>query len=292
MTYSLVAFDAAAGEIGVAVQSHWFSVGSVVPHARPGVGAVATQSVPEPSHGPRILDLLADGAAPDEALDEVLRGDAAGDFRQTAVVDVHGRVAVHTGSGCMPDAGHHAGRGWSAQANMMSSAEVWPAMAEAFAAARGERLPERLLGALDAAEAAGGDVRGRQSAALLVVPASGDPWTRVTELRVEDSDEPLAELRRLLVLDRAYSAAGRADELMAEGDEEGARRLYDEAASLAPGKAELQFWAALFQAVGPEPEAGLEGVRRAIAGQPGLGELLARLTDDIAPGVGAVRDRL
>jgi uncharacterized Ntn-hydrolase superfamily protein len=292
MTYSLVAFDAAAGELGVAVQSHWFSVGSVVPHARPGVGAVATQSVPDPSHGPRVLDLLAAGAAPGEALDEVLRGDAAAGFRQTAVVDVHGRVAVHTGAGCMPDAGHHVGRGWSAQANMMSSADVWPAMAAAFTAAADEPLPERLLGALDAAEAAGGDVRGRQSAALLVVPASGDPWSRVTELRVEDSEEPLAELRRLLVLDRAYSAAGRADELMAEGDEDSARRLYDEAASLAPGKAELRFWAALFKAVGPEPERGLEGVRQAIADQPGLGDLLARLTDDIAPGVGAVRERL
>ena len=292
MTYSLVAFDAESGQLGVAVQSHWFGVGSVVPHARPGVGAVATQSVPDPAHGPRILDLLAGGATPDQALDEVLRGDAAADFRQTAVVDVHGRAAVHTGPGCMADAGHHLGDGWSAQANMMSSAEVWPAMAEAFTAAAGRPLPERLLDALDAAEAAGGDVRGRQSAAMLVVPAAGDAWGRLVDLRGEDSDDPLGELRRLLVLNRAYSAAGRADELMAEGREEDARQLYEDAAALAPGKAELQFWAALFEAVQGDRDAGLERVRGVIAGDPGLGELLARLTDDIAPGIEELRRAL
>ena len=180
MTYSLVARDPATGELGVAVQSHWFSVGSIVPHVQLGVGAVAIQSVPVPDHGERILEALADGAAPDTALAAVLDGDEAAAFRQTAVVDASGRVAAHTGPGCMADAGHRTGEGWSAQANIMAGPEVWPAMAEAFAAATGE-LPERMLAAHDAAQAAGGEVRGQQSAALGVLGEEG-----AVDLRLED----------------------------------------------------------------------------------------------------------
>ena len=293
MTYSLVARDPATNELGVAVQSHWFSVGSVVTHARAGVGAVATQSVPDPTHGPRILDLLASGVTPDEAIATVLEGDDAAHYRQTAAVDVRGRVAVHTGEGCMPDAGHTTGDGWSAQANIMTSAEVWPAMAEAFAAADPSRpLAERLLTALRAAEAAGGDVRGRQSAAVLVVPAIGEPWRRTVDLRVEDHPDPVAELERLLVLHGAYSDAGRADELMAEGKLGEAGELYVRSAELAPDKPELLFWSGLAAASAGEFDEGVARVRRAISANRGLEELLQRLGEDIAPAAPRVRDAL
>jgi uncharacterized Ntn-hydrolase superfamily protein len=282
VTYSIVARDPVTGELGVAVQSHWFGVGAVVPHVRPGVGAVATQSVPDPAHGSRLLDLLEQGAPPDEAIDAILRADEAGAYRQIAVVDDRGRVAVHTGHGCMPDAGHTTGDGWSAQANIMTSAEVWPAMGEAFVAADGP-LAERLLAALNAAQAAGGDVRGMQSAALVAGEVG---------LRVEDHDDPLAELRRLLVLQRAYAAAGAGDEAMAEGRLGDAGAHYEEAARLAPDKPELLFWAGLAAVQRGDRDAGLERVRRAIAQNPGLGTLLDRLTDDIAPSAADVRAAL
>jgi uncharacterized Ntn-hydrolase superfamily protein len=282
VTYSLVARDPATGELGVAVQSHWFSVGAVVPHVRRGVGAVAVQSVPDPAHGPRLLDLLEQGAPPDEAIDAVLRADEGGAYRQIAVVDAAGRVAVHTGHGCMADAGHTTGDGWSAQANIMASADVWPAMAEAFVAAGGP-LAERLVAGLDAAQAAGGDVRGQQSAALVVDDVA---------LRVEDHAAPLAELRRLLGLHRAYSAAGAGDEAMAEGRLADAGALYEEAARLAPDNAELLFWAGLAAVQRGERDEGLDRVRRAIAANPGLGVLLDRLGEDIAPGVADVRAAL
>ena len=284
MTYSLVARDPVTGEIGVAVQSHWFGVGSVVPFVRPGVGAVATQSVPDPAHGARILDALAGGAAPDAALDAVLEGDEGAAYRQIGVVDGQGRVATHTGDGCMADAGHTSGDGWSAQANIMLSAEVWPAMAEAFVAAEGP-LAERLLAGLDAAEAAGGDVRGRQSAALVVVTTTGAS----VDLRVEDHPEPLAELRRLLVLRRAYTAAEAADEAMAEGRMDDAAAVYEEAGRLAPASAELSFWAGLSQVQRGDTDAGVERVRAAIAASPGLGTLLDRLGSDVAPAAADVR---
>src|SRR5215212_7637491 len=196
-TYSIVARDRATGELGVAVQSHWLSVGSIVTWARPGVGAVATQSFAEPAYGPRLLDRLAAGERPGAALKELLESDAQERFRQVAVVDVAGTTAVHTGEGCITHAGHVEGEQYSAQANMMASAEVWPAMAEAFQSSDGS-LPTRLLAALRAGEEAGGDVRGRQSAAMLVVPAEGDPWRTVADVRVDDHPEPLDELARLL----------------------------------------------------------------------------------------------
>ena len=293
VTYSLVARDPGTNELGVAVQSHWFSVGAVVTHARAGVGAVATQSVPDPSHGPRLLDLLADGASPDDALHAVLDGDEALPYRQTALVDVKGRVAVYTGEGCMPDAGHTSGDGWSAQANIMLSGEVWPAMAEAFVAADPARpLAERLLTGLDAAQAAGGDVRGMQSAAVLVVPAIGEPWRRTVDLRVEDHPQPLAELRRLVTLNQAYSHAGDGDELMAEGRLAEAGEQFIHAAELAPDKEELQFWAGLAAASAGDVDGGIGLVREALARNPGLRELLDRLGEDLAPAAPLVRERL
>src|SRR5438045_3632069 len=177
-TYSIVAHDPRTGECGVAVQSHWFSVGSVVTWGRAGVGTVATQSIADPAYGPRLLDALASGEEPEAALQRLVAADAQGRFRQVACVRADGATAVHTGAGCIPFAGHATGAGFSAQANMMASEQVWGAMAEEFEASVGT-LPRRLMAALDAAEGAGGDARGRQSAALLVVPGKGEDWDRV-----------------------------------------------------------------------------------------------------------------
>jgi uncharacterized Ntn-hydrolase superfamily protein len=290
-TYSIVAHDAESGEVGVAVQSHWFSVGSVVSWARPGVGSVATQSIGEPSYGPNALDLLAEGVAPREALDRLVAADPRAPFRQVAVVDAHGRVAVHTGESCIAFAGDQTGDGYSVQANMMSSTEVWPAMARAFEAAEGP-LARRLLAALRAAEAAGGDVRGRQSAAVVVAPPEGEPWRLSVDLRVEDHPEPLDELERVLDLADAYRLAGEGDNLAGEGRHEEACDFYTRAGALAPDSHELIFWSGLAAAQGGDMPTALDRVRRAIAMQPGWAELLDRLQPDIAPSAAAVRAAL
>jgi uncharacterized Ntn-hydrolase superfamily protein len=243
-TYSIVARDAATGELGVAVQSHWFSVGSVVPWAEPGVGAVATQSFVEPAYGPLGLDAMRRGRSAREALDERLAADPSPDVRQVAYVDALGRVAVHTGARCIPGAGHRAGEGYAVQANLMLTGDVPQAMARAFEQAAGP-LAERMLVALEAAQAAGGDVRGKQSAALLVVRAqpSDKPWTdRLIDLRVEDHASPLAELRRLVELHRAYGLMNEGDEAMAAGDTARALARYAAAESRFPDNDEFVFW--------------------------------------------------
>ncbi len=286
-TYSIVAHDPDTGRFGAAVQSHWFSVGSVVIWAEAGIGAVATQSVAEPAYGPRLLARIGAGARPDVALDDLLAGDEQARFRQIAAVGAGGECAVHTGDGCIEFAGHEIGDGFSAQANMMASAEVWPAMAAAFAEARGP-LERRLIAALQGAEGAGGDVRGRQSAALVVVPANGEPWQRVVDLRVEDDAEPLNELERLLDLHDAYAEAANGDELAASGHHDEAGGHYRRAAELAPGNHELLFWSGMALFGSGEREEGLERVREAIAIQPGWSELLPRLDEEIAPGAAEV----
>jgi uncharacterized Ntn-hydrolase superfamily protein len=290
-TYSIVARDRRTGELGVAVQSHWFAVGAIVPWVRAGVGAVATQSIAEPAYGPHALDALAAGARAHGALDGLLADDAQARFRQVAVVDAHGDVAVHTGTGCVAHAGDERGAGFTAQANMMASAAVWPAMARAFEAAVGP-LARRLLAALHAAQAEGGDIRGRQSAALLVAPAEGEPWRRTVDLRVDDDPEPLAELDRLLDLADAYDLATQGDELVGQGRHDEAGERYARAAQLAPGNHELLFWAGLAAAQAGDLPTALERVRRAIALEPGWRELLDRLEPEIAPGAAVVRDAL
>ncbi len=290
-TYSIVARDSSTGELGAAVQSHWFSVGSVVPWAQAGVGAVATQSVVEPAYGPKLLARLEAGEEVGPALEALLAEDEAARFRQVGAVDVAGTVACHTGEGCIPHAGDVAGEGFSAQANMMAAPGVPEALTAGFDAAEGS-LPRRLLGALMAAETAGGDVRGRQSAALLVVPASGEGWERVCELRVEDHDDPLGELARLLGLHEAYDRATEGDDLAGEGRHTEAGERYREAAALAPGNHELLFWSGLAMVQAGEREDGLARVREAIALQPGWAELLPRLSDEIAPSAEAVCDAL
>ncbi len=290
-TYSIVALDPETGELGAAVQSHWFSVGSLCTWTRPGVGAVATQSVVEPAHGPHALDRLADGADAEAALRGVLAGDALVAVRQVGVVDARGRVAVHTGADCIPEAGHATGEHWSCQANMMGRATVPDAMSAAFAAAPGD-LAERLMTALEGAEAEGGDVRGRQSAALIVAPATGEPWRARVDLRVEDHADPVAELRRLLGLQRAYELAGAADELMGEGRAEEAAGRYVRASELAPESDELLFWAGLAIAQKGDVLAGADAVRRAASVNPGWLTLLERLSPDFARAGAAVRRQL
>ncbi len=288
MTYSIVARDPDTGELGVAVQSHWFSVGSIVTWARPGVGAVATQANAEAAYGPSALALLADGVPAPDALERLLAADPGGPSRQVAVVDAAGRVGVHTGPKCMAFAGHITGEGVSCQANIMASERVWPAMLDAFSAASGSSLTMRLLDALDAAEREGGDLRGRQSAAILVVPAEGEPWRTRVSLRVEDHPEPLPELRRLVTLQSAYRLAGEADELLNAGRQEEAGRLYVQASERAPGNHELLFWAGLGTAASGDLDAGVAMVRSAIELQPAWRELLPRLPAELAPAGPAV----
>jgi len=259
-TYSIVARDPATGELGVAVQSHWFSVGSIVTWAEAGVGAVATQSFVDPAYGGRALTLLKRGIAPADALAQLVADDPQRDVRQVALVDSTGRVAAHTGRKAIAAAGHQTGAGYSVQANLMTNARVWPAMARAYERTTGD-LAERLLAALDAGEAAGGDIRGRQSAALLIVrpTSSGRPWSgadRVFDLRVDDHAEPLVELRRLVRLQRAYNHANRGDELFAGNLVEEALEEYAAAAALAPEIVELPFWHAVtLVSIGREAEA-------------------------------------
>jgi uncharacterized Ntn-hydrolase superfamily protein len=291
LTYSIVARDPATGELGVAVQSHWFSVGSTVPWAEPGVGAVATQATAEPSYGPEALDLLRGGASAEDALKQIIARDDQPGVRQVAVVDSHGAVAVHTGRRCVQFAGHEIGRGYACAANMMSREGVPEAMSLAFRTAIGD-LSERLLRALEAAEAAGGDVRGRQSAAMIVVRPRGEQWRRTLDLRVEDDAEPLAELRRLVGLQHAYDLGERADELAGEGRTEEAGLLYRRASELAPESDELAFWSGLALVQLGDRDAGLAQVRRAIHGNAGLGELLNRLSPELYPSAPAVREAL
>ena len=252
---------------------------------------MATQSMAEPAYGPRLLDRLEAGEAPRAALDAELAADDGARLRQVAVVDSAGAVAAHTGEACIPFAGHIEGDGWSAQANLMASEEVWPAMAQAFEAAEG-RLERRLIAALEAAEDAGGDVRGRQSAALLIVPAEGEPWRRRVELRIEDHPEPLAELARLLDLSEAYSLATEAEELGAEGRLEEAGEAGRRALERAPESPELLFWSGLALAHQGEVDLGVALVRRAIDAHEGWRDLLGRLSHEIAPGAAEIRRAL
>jgi len=290
-TYSIVALDPATGELGAAVQSHWFSVGSLVTWARPGVGAVATQSVVEPAHGPHALDRMTAGESATDAVAGLLGGDPLARVRQVGAVDAAGRVGVHTGVDCIPCAGDAIGEGFSCQANMMASETVPAAMARAFADSTGE-LADRLMEALEAAEGEGGDIRGRQSAALLVVPAEGEPWQARIDLRVEDHEQPLTELRRLLTLQRAYELAGRADELMGEEKPAEAGPLYRRAYELAPESDELLFWAGLAAAHTGDLDAGVDAVRRAAEANPNWLVLLDRLSPEFAPAGDAVRRAL
>jgi len=280
-TFSIVARDPATGDIGVAVQSHWFSVGSIVTWAEAGVGAVATQSFVEPAYGFKGLELMRGGMPAPDALKKLLADDQQREVRQVAMVDAQGRVEAFTGKLDIAAAGHHVGAQYSVQANMMENARVWPAMAEGYEHAGGD-LADRLLAALKAAQQAGGDIRGKQSAALLIVKAKGTgrPWAgadRLFDLRVEDHPDPIGELERLVRLQRAYAHANRGDELVSEKRVDDALKEYAAAGRLAPEILELPFWEAVtLVVVGREAEAH-PIFRRVFAKEPQWADLVPRL---------------
>lgn len=279
-TFSIVARDPATGDLGVAVQSHWFAVGTTVSWAEPGVGAVATQSFVDPAYGARGLERMRGGTPAPEALAALVAADDGREVRQVAFVDASGRVGAHTGGRCIEHAGHHIGAGYSVQANMMGTAAVVPAMARAYESTRGD-LAQRMLAALDAAQAAGGDIRGCQSAALVVVRGtrSDRPWAdRLFDLRVDDSPDPLAELRRLVGLARAYDHMNRGDVAVEKGDMAGALEHYGAAAKMSGGDSEMLYWQAVALAGHGEVDRSIPLFRRVFAADPRWIELTRRLT--------------
>ncbi len=245
-TFSIVAYDSATGEFGAAVQSHWFKVADVI-WAEPGVGAVATQSLVDFAYGPLGLEMMKMGKTANQALEALLTSDPQNSVRQVAMIDIDGNVATHTGDKCIAEAGHRIGKNYSVQANLMEKSTVWDAMATAFESAEGD-LAERMMVALEAAQKEGGDIRGKQSAAMIVVRAesTGKPWEdKLVDLRVDDSPEPLVELRRLLEINRAYDHMNAGDEAVAAGELDLAAKEYEESAKLAPDNPEIIFWHAV-----------------------------------------------
>jgi uncharacterized Ntn-hydrolase superfamily protein len=278
-TFSIVAFDPATGQLGAAVQSHWFSVGGSVIWAEPGVGAVATQSFIEVSYGPNGLAAMRGGASAPEALKSLLAKDGHTNVRQVGMVDAQGRVAVHTGDKAIEAHCEITGDHYTVQANMMANDTVCPAMKQAFEKAEGD-LAARMMAALDAAQAAGGDVRGKQSAALLVVQGDADmpAWKgRVFDLRVEDSAEPLQELRRLLGVARTYRKMTEGDDLMTVGKVEEALAAYSAAEAMSPDNDEAVFWHAATLAAINRVDESLPLFQKAFAMNPRWRELVQRL---------------
>jgi uncharacterized Ntn-hydrolase superfamily protein len=306
-TFSIVARDPATGQMGVAVQSHWFAVGQIVPWAEAGVGAVATQSFVDPSYGKLGLDLLRTGKSAPDSLRALLAGDGSCEVRQVAMIDPAGNVATFTGNRDILAAGGIAGsaaapanvacgsfggtltvgRDFAVQANLMSNDRIWPAMARAYAETKGD-LADRLLAALDAAQGAGGDLRGRQSAALIVVDAksTGKPWQeREFDLRVDDNPQPLVELRRLVALQRAYNHMNAGDLAVELKDNEGALREYSAAEEIATKTAgvpqsryaEMIYWHAVALVNMARVDESIPLFSRAFALEPGWRELTPRL---------------
>jgi uncharacterized Ntn-hydrolase superfamily protein len=246
-TYSIVARDTVTGDMGVAVQSHWFSVGSLVTWGKAGVGVVATQSFINPSFGPRGLSLLENGLSPKLAVETLLELDAGRDVRQLAILDVDGNVEAYTGKNCIEAAGHIVGDNFSVQANLMDKNTVWPAMGKAFKNAKGS-LAERMLVAMEAAQNEGGDIRGKQSVAILVVKAksTGNSWAdKLVDLRIEDHENPLKEMRRLLTIHTAYEFMNKGDLAVEHNDFKLAKEHYKNAQKLNPDNLEMKYWYAV-----------------------------------------------
>ncbi|MEM7550730.1 MAG: DUF1028 domain-containing protein [Bacteroidota bacterium] len=246
-TYSIVARDPETGNLGVAVQSHWFSVGTNVSWAEAGVGAVATQSLTNPAFGQRGLELMKSGLTAEQTLEYLLENDEGRAYRQVAIIDKNGNVAAHTGDLCIAEAGHIEGSNFSVQANLMEKNTVWKAMSKAYTNADGP-LAERLLESLKAAQNEGGDIRGKQSAAILVVRAetTGNLWEdRLVDLRIEDHEDPIKEMGRLLKLHRAYEHMNKGDLAIEASDPEKALKEYGAAEELFPDHLEMKFWQAV-----------------------------------------------
>ncbi|SYZ72165.1 conserved exported hypothetical protein [Candidatus Zixiibacteriota bacterium] len=242
-TFSIVCYDSATGEFGAAVQSHYFKVADVI-WLEPGIGAVATQSLVDFAYGPLGLDMMKNGKSAKEALVGLLASDSNNAVRQVAMIDKNGVIATHTGSKCIAEAGHLIGKNYSVQANLMLKNTVWGAMAKAFEATPGD-LADKMMAALDAAQAEGGDIRGMQSAAMVVVSGkpTGMSWKdRLIDIRVDDSPQPLTELRRLLNISRAYKHMDNGDNFIADKKYDEANAEYAKAAELDPGNVEIQFW--------------------------------------------------
>jgi uncharacterized Ntn-hydrolase superfamily protein len=247
-TFSIVARDAQTGQMAVGVQSHWFSVGTAVPWAEAGVGVVATQSFVNKSYGPKGLALIKNGKTATMALTALLAQDEGRELRQVAMLDTNGNVMAFTGKNCIDFASHIIGKNYSVQSNMMLNNMVCPAMAKAFEQSEGQPLGERVLAALEAAQAAGGDIRGKQSAAIVVVAgrSTGQVWNdRIIDLRVDDNVLPLAELNRLLRLYRAYEHMDKGDLATEKNDMELAMKEYRTAMHMFPQNLEMQYWTAI-----------------------------------------------
>ena len=279
-TYSIVARDEVTGELGVAVQSHWFSVGSVVAWAKPGVGAVATQAMANISLGPKALELLSKGMSPQDAMKQLLAEDQGAAFRQLAILDGTGRSAKHTGSNCIAFAGHANGKNYSVQANMMLTDSVVAAMDKAWHLSSGKPLAERMLLVLEAAEGAGGDIRGKQSACLLVVRGTPTPnvWEeKVVDLRVDDHMQPLVELRRLWNVHSAYQFMNVGDVFMEKGDIPAAVEAYGNAMKLMPDNPEMPYWSAITLAQNGQMEDALRLLKPVFDADSNWKELTRRL---------------
>jgi uncharacterized Ntn-hydrolase superfamily protein len=287
MTASILARDAQTGDLGVAVFTAYPSVGMRVPFAEPGVGVVATQGSANRSFGPLALRKLREGASVSEVVEQLISADQVPATRQLAVLSADGGTAGFTGERCIPYVGEMTAESCRCQANMMAAEGVPQAMCAAFAAAEGD-LSVRLLSALEAGQAAGGDARGRMSAALLVVRATGEPWEVSVDLRVDYHDDPLPELRRALDIHRAFALLDHAAERGRAGDQDGAMRASMEALTLAPDNAQLLLWMGLGAADG-NLEVGVSLVRRALELQPSLGGFLERIPATFMSAVPAVR---
>lgn len=278
-TFSIIARDSKTGEMGVAVQSHWFSVGADVPWVEANVGAVATQSFVDPSYGPKGLELMRLGKSATDTLNELIAADSGEAVRQVAMIDAKGCVAVHTGKRCVEFAGHKIGNGYSVQANLMLTDKVPNAMATAFENSKGD-IADRMITALEAAQRVGGDIRGKQSAAMVVVKAqsSGKPWTdRIVDLRVEDHPEPIVELKRLLSVARAYRHMNAGDSAMEKNDLETAMNEYGLAMKLAGDNVEIAFWSALTLALKGNVDEALPIFRKVFSTDRNWIEVIKRL---------------
>ncbi len=279
-TFSIVARDSVTGEMAVAVQSHWFSVGTLVSWAEAGVGAVATQSFVNKSLGILGLGLLKKGYTAQQALDSLLKNDEGRDVRQVAIVDNTGNVAVHTGKSCIQFASHIKGSQFSVQSNMMLTDKVPAAMAAAFQKSTGKKLADRILLALEAAQRAGGDIRGQQAAAILVVPgiSDGKPWNeRLVDLRVDDNKEPIKELRRLYQVSIAYGHMNNGDLAVEKNDMTAAMNEYNAAMKMMPDNLEMQYWTAITLANSKDLGKALPLFKKAFAKDSNWKELTRRL---------------